>query len=74
MLSTRIRIISDRLGSRIAGGSPTMVRQAATKSAGGIWARVSEAGDLALLGIQWLLIGAQIKAPIRFAFDGLVTG
>jgi hypothetical protein len=58
----------------MAGGSPTMARQAATKSSGGIWARVSEAGDLASFGIRWLLIGAQIKAPIRFEFDGLARG
>lgn len=72
MLSTSRRIISDRLSSIRAGGSPTMVHQAEVKSAWVIWASVSGPGGSVSYGMRRLPFGVQIVDQNGSLFDNLL--
>ena len=65
-LSTSSLIISDRLSSMTAGGSPTRRRHAATKSASGRFVRVSATGEHASSGD---LAGMNISDSYGYPLD-----
>lgn len=65
MLSTKTRIISERLSSIMAGGSPTRVSQAATNSACGMWVSKSSLWDAGSDGtVRTLVMHAVRTCPM----------
>ena len=68
-LSTKIRIISDRLSSITAGGSPTSASQAAANCGSGMWVSRSSGWDMGSIVELRLLSMDGVRAYPKLRFS-----